>query len=246
MSDGVEGIPIGLYGRRVVCKHRVPIVGQGTIPRPSPSVRLVIPVVRPRAGSPDFGLRRPLDALPGIKVYASCRRFCGKHRHLHLIDSSLRPCYTINRGLDVSYSVLRCCRGPIGGGVVALCFFIKHVPLRVQRLMQVIAAQPACGTPRQSPDGRGSAGYRAAQPACGTPRQRRARLSTTSSSARHNLRAVRRGKAPRIPSRVVNVHATQLAWTHHRSITKKTGLARLFGYIRNFVRKPTVFSISLL
>lgn len=28
--------------------------------------------------------------------------------------------------------------------------------------------------------------------------------------------------------------------------SKKTGLARLFGYIRNFVRKPTVFSISLL
>ena len=28
--------------------------------------------------------------------------------------------------------------------------------------------------------------------------------------------------------------------------SKKTGLARLFGYIRNFVRKPTVFSIWLL
>ena len=61
------------------------------------------------------------------------------HRHLHLVDSSLRLCYTANRRLDVSYMVARFCRGRVGGGIDAFCFFVEHVPLRVQCLVQVIA-----------------------------------------------------------------------------------------------------------
>ena len=63
-----------------------------------------------------------------------------------------------------------------------------------------LPAQPACGTPRQSP------GTRTDTRCCG---------------------------------------GTTCVW-YATKASKKTGLARLFGYIRNFVRKPTVFSISLL
>lgn len=63
--------------------------------------------------------------------------------------------------------------------------------------------------------------------------------------ARHNLRAVRRGKA----AILIAALACRIGTTCVRYATKaskKTGLARLFGYIRNSVRKPTVFSIWLL
>ena len=35
--------------------------------------------------------------------------------------------------------VARFCRGRVGGGIDAFCFFVEHVPLRVQCLVQIIA-----------------------------------------------------------------------------------------------------------
>ena len=88
--------------------------------------------------------------------------------------------------------------------------------------LSAAAAQPACGTPRQSTFNVAASKAHWAQPACGTPRQ----------------------------SFFVLVGLRSFAGTtcvrYATKASKKTGLARLFGYIRIFVRKPTVFSIWLL
>ena len=57
-----------------------------------------------------------------------------------------------------------------------------------------LLAQPACGTPRQRYMANREDRVVGAQPACGTPRQSTTWRMTCSTTARHNLRAVRRGK----------------------------------------------------
>ena len=73
---------------------------------------LVVVHILPRHGI----CRRRLRGIPpdDIAVPHKCAR-CALpyHRHLHLVDSSLRLCYTVNRGLDVSYMVARFCRGRV-------------------------------------------------------------------------------------------------------------------------------------
>ena len=83
-----------------------------------------------------------------------------------------------------------------------------------------------------------------AQPACGTPRQSQAlgkhiprpRGTTCVRYAEAKIRDLGEYTGPQGTTCVR--YATKAS--------KKTGLARLFGYIRIFVRKPTVFSIWLL
>ena len=107
-----------------------------------------------------------------------------------------------------------------------------------------LLAQPACGTPRQSIPICVSRPAMTAQPACGTPRQRDRRMSDINYHL--GTTCVRYAEA----KVEVAIHeppptGTTCVW-YATKASKKTGLARLFGYIRNFVRKPTVFSIWLL
>ena len=60
--------------------------------------------------------------------------------------------------------------------------------------LSAAAAQPACGTPRQSTFNVAASKAHWAQPACGTPRQSPSALTHLFLRRRHNLRAVRRGK----------------------------------------------------
>ena len=83
-----------------------------------------------------------------------------------------------------------------------------------------------------------------AQPACGTPRQRHHVI--IHSHVGHGTTCVRYAEA----KVEVAIHeppptGTTCVW-YATKASKKTGLARLFGYICIFVRKPTVFSIWLL
>ena len=108
-----------------------------------------------------------------------------------------------------------------------------------------LLAQPACGTPRQSSDpfpgkrtprGTTCVRYAEAKASC---------VGREALPFRHNLRAVRRGKALTRGAYLKLPKGTTCVW-YGTKASKKTGLARLFGYIRNFVRKSTVFSIWLL
>ena len=85
----------------------------------------------------------------------------------------------------------------------------------------------------------------AAQPACGTPRQSFFVLVGLRSFA--GTTCVRYAEA-KIPGKEISdlpIGGTTCV-RYATKASKKTGLARLFGYIRIFVRKPTVFSIWLL